>query len=320
MGAVVTSDWQQMGIANVANRMRDLESTVLSLADDVPMLIEAVSRLDADIERLIESRRETRTAVSEHDDVLRELTGTVKRLAVQVAWIEQHLRSSGSARTVDLDRPDPDLIGLAATAEAGRAAAGVLLTMVERATLVSELAGHRAALGRHRSAIRELAAACEQLASGEPDGAAHRQARSDYFTARARVADAAAAVVPGAVASGEARTRLEEDDVERERTAGVVADGERAERQLLTRLRTRIAGAVADGALLPAWLTGPLGPMPAAGAAERWTEVAAGLLAYRITYGVTDLVDAIGELPSGAGERRRRWHADLGRGVRELRR
>ena len=293
------SDWQQMGIANVANRMRDLESTVLSLADDVPMLVEAVSRLNDDIERLIDSRRETRSTVSQHDDTLRELAGTVKRLAVRVSWIEEHLRSSGSARTVDLDHPDPDLVALAATAEAGRAAAGVLLSSVERATLVAELAGHRSLLARHRDTVGEVLAACEQLANGGPDGAARRRLRADYHTARARLA---------------------EDDLERDRTATVLAAGERADRELLTRLRTRIASAVGDGAMLPAWLTGPLGPMPAAGSAPRWTDVAAGLLAYRITYAVTDPADAIGEVPAGAGERRRRWHADLGRGVRELRR
>jgi len=314
------SDWQQMGIANVANRMRDLESTVLSLADDVPMLVEAVSRLNDDIERLIDSRRETRSTVSQHDDTLRELAGTVKRLAVRVSWIEEHLRSSGSARTVDLDHPDPDLVALAATAEAGRAAAGVLLSSVERATLVAELAGHRSLLARHRDTVGEVLAACEQLANGGPDGAARRRLRADYLTARARLADAAATVgerLPGAAA---ARARLAEDDLERDRTATVLAAGERADRELLTRLRTRIASAVGDGAMLPAWLTGPLGPMPAAGSAQRWTDVAAGLLAYRITYAVTDPADAIGEVPAGAGERRRRWHADLGRGVRELRR
>ena len=314
------SDWQQMGIANVANRMRDLESTVLSLADDVPMLVEAVSRLNDDIEHLIDSRRETRTMVSEHDDAVRELAATVKRLAVRVAWIEQHLRNTGSARTVDLDHPDPDLIALAATAEAGRAAAGVLLTPVERATLAAELAGHAARLARHRSAIVELLAASEQLATGPQDGAARRQVRADYLAARARVADAAATVAAGVPGAGTARSRLAEDDVERERTATVVAQGERAERELLTRLRTRVASAVGAGAMLPAWLTGPLGPMPAAGAAQRWTDVAAGLLAYRITYAVADPADAIGELPPEVGERRRRWHADLGRGVRELRR
>jgi hypothetical protein len=319
VGAVV-SDWQQMGIANVASRMRDLESTVLSLADDVPMLVEAVSRLDADIERLIDSRKETRSTVARHDEGLRDLTGTVKRLAVQVAWIEQHLRSTGSVRTIDLDRPDPDLVALAATAEAGRAAAGVLLSPVERATLAAELAGHRAWLGRHRAALRDLLAACERLAAAGPDGAAHRQARADYLSARSRIEDAAASLDRGVGAAREGRARLAEDGVERQRTASAVAEGERAERELLTRLRTRIASAVGDGVMLPAWLTGPLGPMPPAGTAQRWMDVAAGLLAYRITYGVTDPADAVGEVPSGAGERRRRWHADLGRGVRELRR
>jgi hypothetical protein len=320
MGAIVTSDWQQMGIANVASRLRDLEAGVLSLADEVPMLVEGVTRMDADIERLIDSRRQTLETLSQHDDALRELTATVKRLAVQVAWIEQHLRSTGSARTVELDRPDPDLIGLAATAEAGRAAVATLLGPADRASLASEVGAYRDAVARRRLAIRMVLAACERLASGDRDGHGHRQARSDYAMARARLAEAAAAVTATAEGAREGRSRLATDDADRARTASVVGEGERAECELLTRLRTRVASAVSDGAMLPGWLTGPLGPMPAAGAAQRWMDVAAGLLAYRITYGVADPADAIGELPPGAGERRRRWHADLGRGVRELRR
>ncbi|HEY6798192.1 MAG TPA: hypothetical protein VI248_26230 [Kineosporiaceae bacterium] len=314
------SDWQQMGFANMASRMRDLESGVLSMAEDVPMLIEAVTRLDADIERLIASRRDTLATLSQHDETLRELSASVKRLTVQVAWIEQHLRSSGSAWTVDLDHADPDLIGLAATAEAGRAAAAVLLGPPDRATLVSDVSRHADAVTRHRAAIGALLAACERLASGDREGAARRQTRSEYQVARTAVTERAALVAACVEPAEQARARLAADDAERERVAGTVAEGERAERELLTRLRTRIASAVSDGAMLPAWLTGPLGPMPAAGAAQRWTDLAAGLLAYRITYGVTDPADAVGELPASAGERRRRGHADLGRGVRELRR
>jgi len=314
------SDWQQLGAANVAARMRELEAGLGSVVEDVPLLVEAVGRLDGDIEHLIEARRETRTALDRHDEVLREMSATVKRLAVQVAWIEQHLRSTGSARTVDLDRADPDLIGLAAVAEAGRAAAAELLLPVERAGLIGELARNRDAVARQRAALRDVLAACERVARGEPQGAAHRLARAEYQAARDRFAEAGAAVSTTLPAAHTAREKLVADDAERERCSALIADGERAERELLTRLRTRIASAVTDGAMLPAWLTGPLGPMPVAGAAERWTDVAAGLLAYRITYGVTDPADAVGEVPTGAGERRRRWHADLGRGVRELRR
>ena len=49
-------------------------------------------------------------------------------------------------------------------------------------------------------------------------------------------------------------------------------------------------------------------------------QVAAGLIAYRITYGVDDAENALGQLPEPAPDHRRRWHEDLRRGVRELRR
>jgi len=312
------SDFTQLGLAGVVNRLQDVESGVASLAEDVPMLIAEVTRLDGDVDRLITARREALDRIEAHDATVLELAATVRRLAVQVAWIEQHLRNTGSARPVDLDDPDAELVRLAAVAEAGRSAASALLSESDRAVLTAEVARHRAAVARHRQALRAVVAACGAVATGERGGVARRQARADYAAARGLLAEAADDAARGAEPATAAATRLAADDAEVARTRPAVAAGERAGRDLLTRLRTRVATAVGDGAMLPAWLTGPLGPMPVAGEAQKWLDVAAGLLAYRITYGVTDPVDAVGEVPPEAGERRRRWHADLGRGVREL--
>jgi hypothetical protein len=316
----VTSDWQQLGMAGVSARIRDVEVNVASMAEDVPMLVEAVSRLDVDVERLIAERRDTSGTIGRHDDALRDLTAAVKRLATQVAWIEQHLRASGSAQTLDLDRPDRDLQALAATADAGREAATALLDAAQRGTLEAAVAAHLAALRRYREAQRSVIDACERLPSARVDETGRRQARSDLTIARARLADARDTVANRADPARSARERLAADARDRERAATTLEAGDRARRELLTRLRTRLVAAVADGVMLPTWLTRPLGPMPPAGAAQRWTDVAAGLLAYRITYRVDDPDDAIGDLPADAPARRRRWYADLGRGVRELRR
>lgn len=316
----MTSDWAQMGMANVSARVRELGEALEVVAARLPALDDAVAEIGEDVDRLIAERSETGAALSRHDRELRELAATVKRLSTQVTWIERHIRSTGSAPSIDLDHVDPELSALAATTEAGRRAADGLLPPFDRAGFETTVADHRDAVARRDDAVRSLLDACARLVDTEREDAGHRQARADYLRARSFHADAGRRLD---VLGGEARAaseRLAADDEERLRVAPTVAAGERAETELLTRLRTKLAAAVGDGALLPAWLTGPLGPMPPAGTAQRWMDVAAGLLAYRITYDVTDPEDALGELPDPVPGYRRRRHADLGRGIRELRR
>lgn len=316
----MTNDWSQPGMGMVAARMRELGESLDAVAGQLPVVMEAVARLDADVDRLVAERAETGSALSRHDRELRELSAIVKRLATQVTWIERHIRSSGAARSIDLDHLDPELSALAATAEAGRRARDELLSTFERADLEARAADHRDAVTRHRDALRSLLDACARLLGTGRDDEAHRLARADYERARGTRGEAAGRLEALAGDAATARQRLAADDEERRSRAPAIAAGERAEMELLTRLRTKVAAAVGDGALLPAWLTGPLGPMPPAGAAGRWMDVAAGLLAYRITYAVADPDDALGALPEVVPGHRRRWFADLGRGVRELRR
>ena len=314
----MTASWEDLGVASLAARMRELDQVVGVLAGELPAVAEAVSRLDDELDRLHSERGETGSALSRHDSELRELSATVKRLATQVAWIERHLRSSGTVRSVDLDHLDPELAALAATADAGRRAAQELLDPFARATHEDVVAVHREAVGRRRAAEQSVLDACGDLADTERTDLAHREARSAYLTAKAELA-AAVRQVSGVVAQAEAGViRLAEDDDGRRRSHSAITAGERAEAQLLTRLRTKLAAAVGDGAMLPAWLTAPLGPMPPPNSAQRWMDVAAGLLAYRITYEIDDPDDALGDLPTGASPDRTHWHEDLYRGVREL--
>jgi chromosome segregation ATPase len=316
----MTTGWEEMGVANLAARVRQLDEIVDTVVGELPEITDAVSRLDAELGRFHAERSETGSTLSRHDEQLRELSATVKRLATQVTWIERHIRTSGAVRSVDLDQVDPDLAALAATGEAGRRAAEELLAPFARATLEDSVTGHRGAVERRRTAEQALIDACGELAGTERTESAHREARGAYLAAKAEVAAAVRQVAALETEAEQGRTRLALDDEERRRTHAAITAGERAEAQLLTRLRTKIAAAVGDGAMLPTWLTGPIGPMPPPGSAQRWMDVAAGLLAYRITYDMDDPDDALGELPRAAVPDRRRWYEDLQRGVRELRR
>ena len=315
----MTTGWDD-GVADLAGRVRDLDQTVDAVVGELPAIADAVARIDGEVARLQAERTETGSALSRHEAQLRELTAAVKRLATQVAWIERHIRSTGSARSVSLDHRDPELSSLAATGEAGRRAGQELLAPFVRSSVEGAVRGHRDALAQRLSAGRDLLQACGLLVESRRGDEAFTRARTGYQRARA-----ALLVAERQVASLEAEAkagvvRLAEDDEARRRGRAGIDAGERAEAQLLTRIRTKLASAVGDGALLPAWLTTPLGPMPPADSAQRWMEVAAGLIAYRITYGVDDEENTLGDLPRTAPAHRRRWHEELRRGVRELRR
>ena len=316
----VTTGWQEHGIDQLVGRVNDLDETLDELLGQLPDIIDAVARVDTEVTRLHSERSETGSALSRHDRELRELTAAVKRLTSQVSWIEGHLRSTGSARSVTLDGAEPDLATLAAAAEAGRRAAGQLLTRLVRVSLESTVASHREAMARRDQAATEVLAACAVLIDTEPDQPLHRQARSSYQRARHAFLAAQQQVAEGQEQAQAAEVRLADDDVARERTRQTIADGQQAQSRLLTRLRTRVAAAVGDGAMLPVWVTDPLGPAPPADGAQRWMDVAAGLIAYRVTYRVQDDQDALGELPQACADHRRRWYEELRSGIRELRR
>ena len=81
--------------------------------------------------------------------------------------------------------------------------------------------------------------------------------------------------------------------------------------ELAAHVRGRIDAAVETHALFPAWFTiTELGHRPSAARGAQWRDVATQVLLYRITYGVTHAVLALGEPPAG-GHRARRYHAAL---------
>jgi hypothetical protein len=109
-----------------------------------------------------------------------------------------------------------------------------------------------------------------------------------------------------------ARQALKIDDEHRQVHGPQVMTGESAHAQLMTQVRARLDTAVADSALLPAWLTLVLGHQPVGEDVAEWMDTATSLLAYRVTYEVVDPVVTLGE-PAHDDPRRERWHRDLER-------
>lgn len=95
------------------------------------------------------------------------------------------------------------------------------------------------------------------------------------------------------------------DNARRAKSAAVVEGGQRACTQLRVRLRSRLSDALTGTDLLPVWFTTALGPMAPPRHAEEWLEIALDVLAYRVTYQVTDPVLALGSAPSASQAPRR---------------
>jgi hypothetical protein len=189
----------------------------------------------------------------------------------------------------------------------------------ERSGLQALVAEHATVAREEVTRLEEALSASRTIADTGSAEEAHeaavttfRSAAKAWEVARSRIADLAER-------AEDAQARLAEDDRRRIRQADVIAAGERAWEALQTALRVRVADAVGEGALLPAWFTSVLGPIPPAEDTRSWMDVATDLLAYRVTYGVDDPASALGPEPTvEASARRRAWHQQLRRKLRDL--
>ncbi len=108
------------------------------------------------------------------------------------------------------------------------------------------------------------------------------------------------------VAGGEAGVNRGEERGDGAGDVGVVLPG----------VDGRLADAIRDRAPLPMWFVTVLGPVPPAHKTQEGMDLATQVLAYRVTYGITDHAVALGPAPneyvpaapSGtANSPRRRW-------------
>jgi hypothetical protein len=303
----------------------ELGFTVLQLRNDVDDLGAAISNLPERLNTLDGSLNDVRSALRQIQkrsvDVENDLAALVKRLDARVEWLERNIRLQEAAAQVELDDVDSTEVELAEVAEAGHVARSELLPAAGRSALEAAVAAHAEAV-RTQVHHRDLAlAACEVLAETARDDQRHVNAVAEFRVSVAARNRALQLVRELAAPAMEAATVLGSDEEQQVAVADVLMAGEHAWAALQNRLRTRVADAVGEGALLPTWFTTVLGPIPPAEDTRTWMEVATSLLAYRVTYGVTDPIVALGKPPGEAETTRRRaWYQQLRRQFNELRR
>ncbi|EFC79680.1 hypothetical protein FrEUN1fDRAFT_7191 [Parafrankia sp. EUN1f] len=98
-----------------------------------------------------------------------------------------------------------------------------------------------------------------------------------------------------------------------------ISSGDEARARLRQLIRQRVAAAVGESALLPRWLNRAVGYSPPSGQkGAAWMDTAASIAAYRVTYDVTDPVDALGAPPRTDQRGQHAWYEDLREQLRAL--
>ncbi|MEU5266287.1 hypothetical protein [Amycolatopsis sp. NPDC021455] len=288
---------------------------------DLDELFEAVDGLRAADDRLgqdvadLAERLETGGA-HQQQDRLDVLGRRLERLQQQVQALERAVRVSDGVPQVNLDDVGAETRALAAEAARWDDLHKELVTKEQRARYAEEIA--------HLDSVRSALSQCDGdlldvigvLASTDRASRARGDAESRLRALTTRRRTLLDEEIPAAVsAADQAKLALREADAVEARVVPQLERAERAWHDLQVRLRTRITDALGSNALLPAWFGHALGVAPPPGTSgDAWIRTAASVLAYRVTFGVTDQALPLGP-PAGEGadttERRWTWRARL---------
>lgn len=289
--------------------------------DDVSQELEKLDR------RVDELTHEVRRHSEQADDVaqqehLETVEHRLKRLADRVAVLERGALATTTERA-DLDTVTPTDRKLARSAQRARQLRSRLLPQGTRAAQRQQIRHLRAraeALGEAEQALVDAARGVAQLRTRDPRTDEHRAAQATYQRAVTRLRSARSAA-PDTWRQQVQRLEgeLAEDTKLQAKHGADITAGEADWRKLCTRLRARLDNAVDSGRALPVWFTTVLGPTPPAENTNTWAEVATQLIAYRVTYNVTDKVVALGPPPADDDTIRTEWYRKLTRKLSQFR-
>ncbi|HET6704610.1 hypothetical protein [Amycolatopsis sp.] len=234
----------------------------------------------------------------------------LERLQQQVRVLERAVRVADGVPQADLDDVGAETRALAAEAARWDDLHKELVTKEQRARYAEEIAhldSVRAALARCDADLRDVIGV---LASTDRSSRARGDAESSLRALSTRRRTMLDEEIPAAVAAADqARLALREADAVEARVVPQLERAERAWHDLQVRLRTRITDALGSNALLPMWFGHALGVAPPSGTSgDAWIRTAASVLAYRVTFGVTDQALPLGPpAPDDADTTERRW-------------
>ncbi|MEU5836324.1 hypothetical protein ABZ820_22020 [Streptomyces diacarni] len=280
--------------------LSDIRGDIRSLEDDLNTARNDLTELDNDV----------RGHIRDTDQALKRLTGRVQAL-------EAHLLAAGGAPLADLDTIDPEWKKLARTAIHGWHVRSGLLPTHQREAHRQKIREYEGAVEERDEHRKKVVEAAGFLASQPRTSREFKQAVWDFGMSRplAETHEQRAQKLAGPART--ARAALAQDNTLLQAKASLIEQGDKAERKLNWLLRGRLADAIRDRALLPMWFVTVLGPVPPAHKTQQWMDLATQVLAYRVTYGITDQAVALGPAPDAYVPRRTEWHREL---TNELRR
>ncbi|MFJ2875495.1 MULTISPECIES: CopG family transcriptional regulator [unclassified Streptomyces] len=290
-------------LSGLRSKLSDIEETVERLEDCERSTGRRFDALEADLQEA-EETAEARS--DELEEAVSAAAAGLGRLTTRVSALERYLRQAEGAVVVDLDADrGGKLRGLGLAVEEGLAAEEALLSAHQCNVLQLRITHYqqaRQALAGHRSTVRDAAAVLASTAAGDP----RRKRAEQAFTEAAAEAQTGQERIGRLAQSAQgAQAEQSADNARRAGSAAVIEAGQRARTQLRVRLRSRLSDALTGTDLLPVWFTTALGPMAPSRRAEEWLETALEVLAYRVTYQVTDSVLALGSAPSASQAPRR---------------
>jgi hypothetical protein len=238
------------------------------------------------------------------------LARQLERLRQQVRVLERAVRVADGVPQADLDDVGAETRALAAEAARWDDLHKELVTKEQRARYAEEIAHLDAVRGALSRCDADLMDVIGVLASTDRASRARGDAESRLRALATRRRTLLDEEIPAASAAAEkARLALREADAVEARVVPQLERSERAWHDLQVRLRTRITDALGSNVLLPTWFGNALGVAPPSGTTgDAWIRTAASVLAYRVTFGVTDPALPLGPpAPDDADTTERRW-------------
>ncbi|MGC5041038.1 hypothetical protein ACLQ2C_36485 [Streptomyces sp. DT73] len=305
-------------VRRLETRTGGMESELYSLRSklgEVDDLDHELSDIRSDLRRIEDDLGTLRNELTELDDDVRgdihDTDRALKRLTGRIQILEAHLLAAGGAPRADLDTIDPEWRKLARTADHGWRIRSDQLPQHHRDVHRAKIRAHEDAVGE-RDAHRDKAIEAAGVLAMQPRTSRQfKQAVMDFSASHSLAEKHHQRAQKLAGPAQAAQTALDQDDSVRQANASLIEQGDKAERKLNWLLRGRLADAIRDRALLPMWFVTVLGPVPPAHKTQEWMDHATQVLAYRVTYGVTDQAVALGATPDKYVPRRTEWRREL---------
>ncbi|MEU5971954.1 hypothetical protein [Streptomyces globisporus] len=275
----------------------DLDHELRSLRDDVSGLETTTEEVDGRVDEL--------------DDRVEATERTMKRLTQHVRLLEGQIMVTGNIPPADLDTFTKDQHALAATMASGWDAADALLTTTLRTHHQGRVQRFHTAQAEHRATREEAVALVATLLNTPHNTQPHAKVATKLRSVIARESTERQVLARQTAGARASAAALAADQAATADKQPAIAAGQRAEQRLTLALRSKLADAISNRLLLPAWFATVLGPAPPARNTDRWLECATRVLLYRLTYRVTDQVLALGARPDPDDEHRHEWWEEL---------